>query len=415
MRGGRAAGVALGAVVSGFDVHGHDFGVFAEGGGCGDVVGVVEVEGEGLAVGEGDDHAMREALCAVGEAFADLDGGDDGDGLLEVAEALDVLLDAFGGYIGVELEPDHVLDGHRGVPFGVVFVALLFITDSRTLSKLLWRRRRAFRRDAGCIGPDLSLFLWSLLRHGDWMDARPAHLTPTLVLAAITSEVEPLADRLGLTAAREGLGSEAFFYFYGGEGVSIAVTGVGAERAERVAEAAWRVVRPRRVIITGFAGSVHSAYGVGDVIEPAEVCEPAGRTFRPTAGFEPAGRLLTTDGVVASVEAKRRLREGHGADAVDMESAALAAWCERKGVAWTCIRAMSDGAEESLPAFVEKLTAASGEPDVWAAMVYVMTRPWALPGLIRLGVNASRASAAIAERVGDRVEGRVGGRGGEGA
>lgn len=227
----------------------------------------------------------------------------------------------------------------------------------------------------------------------------PAPLSPTLVLAAITSEIEPLAARLGLTASRENLGEGEEFYFYAGEKAAIAVTGVGAERAERVADAAWQLTKPARVVITGFAGAANPAYQVGDLIEPAEIQTPSGSTFRPTAAVDPAGRLITTDHIVSSVAAKARLRQAHGADAVDMESAALAAWCERKGVPWSCVRAISDRADEALPAFVEKLTRPTGEPDVYAAFLYALTRPWTVPTLVRLGAGASHAAAALETRL----------------
>ncbi len=49
---------------------------------------------------------------------------------------------------------------------------------------------------------------------------------------------------------------------------------------------------------------------------------------------------------MASADKAQELRESLKADAVDMESAAVAQVCQMNGVPWVIVRAISDSAEE---------------------------------------------------------------------
>lgn len=226
-------------------------------------------------------------------------------------------------------------------------------------------------------------------------------LSSTLILAAITSEVHALVRRLKLSPARRARGDDppGPIVFTGPSAV-VAVTGIGAARAQRAAETLCRMVQPDRVIITGFAGATDPALTVGDVIEPATLIRAGVRgVYHPSAATRPHGRLLTCDHLVSSVAEKARLRTTHGADAVDMESAALAAWCDQQRLSWTCVRAISDAASDALPPFATKLTRPDGRPNLYNAMACGIMNPRSVPRLIRLGRGARRAAAALADRL----------------
>lgn len=232
----------------------------------------------------------------------------------------------------------------------------------------------------------------------------------TLVLAAVTGEVEPLVRQFKLRRSHNRLADAEGAIVYHQPNLTVAVTGMGAERACHVAEAARQQHPPSRVIITGFAGAADPALNVGEIIQPAVLRHLAAdteavATCTPTAAtrVEPLGCLLTCDHLVATPAEKARLRAEHAADAVDMESAALAAWCDAHDLPWTCIRAISDTADEALPPFVERLTRPNGQPDVFAAGLYVLTRPWKVPPLIRLGRAAATAAQALANRLRDEL------------
>lgn len=200
---------------------------------------------------------------------------------------------------------------------------------------------------------------------------------------------------------------------YHSEAVTVAVTGMGAARAARMAEAVAERHPPGRVIISGFAGATHPGLAVAEVIEPRGLVRQAtGELFTPSdaeggvgdvaegaAADSRRGRLMTCDTLLSTPRQKAALHERHGVDAVDMESAALAAWCERRGLRWRCIRVISDAADQALPAFVEGFTRADGRPDLYAAARYSFMRPWVVPTLIRLARDTAAAAATLADRL----------------
>jgi hypothetical protein len=83
--------------------------------------------------------------------------------------------------------------------------------------------------------------------------------------------------------------------------------------------------------------------------------------------------------------------------AIDMETAAVAAVCERRGRPWSVFRALSDRAGDPLVgADVLALAGEDGEPDLAAVFRFLLRRPWRLPLLVRLGRDSSRATRAAA-------------------
>src|SRR5256885_33339 len=78
------------------------------------------------------------------------------------------------------------------------------------------------------------------------------------------------------------------------------------------------------------------------------------------------------------------------------ETAAIAAVCERRGVRWSAVRSISDLVGVT-PGDVIGLANADGTPNIAASMRYLVTKPWRIPKLVRLGVDSQRAARAAAE------------------
>ncbi|MEX2672899.1 MAG: hypothetical protein WD294_12415 [Phycisphaeraceae bacterium] len=232
--------------------------------------------------------------------------------------------------------------------------------------------------------------------------------TVTLIVCAVTSEIAPLVRRLRLVRAR---GRHGAIVYEGDRGASgriiVAVTGMGTERAVAATTSLCAITPPKRVIIAGFAGATDPALSVGDVLEPTDLMrQSTGAIYHPTAPSQsPAGRLVTCETLVGEIADKTRLRAETGADAVDMESAAIAGWFDEHGVPWTCIRAVSDAADEALPAFALALTRPDGRPDLAAAARYAITHPRSIGPLMRLGRHARVAGHALAEALTRAIDG----------
>ena len=134
----------------------------------------------------------------------------------------------------------------------------------------------------------------------------------------------------------------------GSPGLPVAVCGVGPART-RAAVARAREGGARAVVMAGFCGALAPGLGPGDLVVATEV-RADGRTFSPPGAAEllealaaqgvparPAVLASSSRPVLAG--ARRRLAAG-GADAVDMESGALA---EAAGeLPWAVLRAVLD-------------------------------------------------------------------------
>ncbi len=181
---------------------------------------------------------------------------------------------------------------------------------------------------------------------------------------------------------------------------------MGGGRAEGAAAAAQRLVEGgvAGLISFGLAGGLDPALLPGMVLAPAAVLLDAERwdgdeALRRRLGGATPGALYGGGEVVASAAAKAALFARTGAVAVDLESAAVARAARRHGLPFAVLRAVCDGAGRDLPrAALVALNDAGrigGLRVAWAAA----TRPWELPGLIRLGGDAARARHALVTRV----------------
>ncbi len=200
------------------------------------------------------------------------------------------------------------------------------------------------------------------------------------VLAAMPSELKPFTQRQGSLDVVTG------------------VTGIGTKRARRTAERLLDANAVDRLIMIGVAGGL-AGTAIGDVIVPETVIDHAsGREVHPEpiGGHRAQGKILTTDellidpAVVAGLEAR-------GIVALDMETAAVGAVCEDRGVPWSAFRAISDRSVDRLvDDAVFKMAKPDGTPDLLAVARYVIPRPWKLPGLMRLGRDLNIATRAAA-------------------
>jgi adenosylhomocysteine nucleosidase len=223
-----------------------------------------------------------------------------------------------------------------------------------------------------------------------------------VVLAPMPSELRPIVRRLGLT--RTGGPDSEHTGKVGTTEVRAVHTGMGTAKAAAATEAALAVGGVDRVVVCGIAGAVDPRLAIGEVLAPEVVRDHAsGATFRPTP-WDPAaarrGTLCTTDELIVQPDRVERLRS-EGVIALDMETAAVAAVCERHGVPWSVIRVISDRAYDgSVDPAIMTLTDADGRPDLKGLLRYLGPRPWRIAKLAKLAkgstLAADTAAAALA-------------------
>ena len=76
-------------------------------------------------------------------------------------------------------------------------------------------------------------------------------------------------------------------------------------------------------------------------------------------------------------------------------TAAVAAVCEARGVQWSAVRSISDLVGVT-PGDVIGLANPDGTPNVGASIKYLLTKPWRIPKLVRLGLDSTRAAKGAA-------------------
>ncbi len=115
--------------------------------------------------------------------------------------------------------------------------------------------------------------------------------------------------------------------------------GIGAEAARRAAEAVMEIYTPNVIFSAGFAGALDPGLKVADIVRPRRVIN-AGDGSSVNLGRGEG--VLVSFGSVANPEQKSKLRDSFGAQAVDMEAAAVARAAEARGVEFATVKAISD-------------------------------------------------------------------------
>jgi nucleoside phosphorylase len=190
-----------------------------------------------------------------------------------------------------------------------------------------------------------------------------------------------------------------------GSPVLLAANGPGKQNALAALEQICAARTVAAVVSTGFAGGLAPELCVGDVFLAETVLEFGAAveySVRLPECAVPAsrGRLLTVDTVAQDAAAKARLRE-LGADAVDMEAAALARGAQARRLPFYCVRAISDDARTSFEVDFNAARRADGTFSGWriAAQAGLSRRRWRhLLDLKRAGEQASRTLATVFER-----------------
>jgi adenosylhomocysteine nucleosidase len=230
------------------------------------------------------------------------------------------------------------------------------------------------------------------------------HDSEVVVLAAMTRELRPLVRALRMRSELVG-GLPA----WRASGVVAAAVGIGPQRAGAGATQVLDEIRARRVLVVGVAGALDPALRVGDVVRPEAVVDvrtarvlvvPPSNAARSRALR--GGVLVTVDRVFLGGDGQPFGASGpplpDGATAVDMETAAIAAVAEARGVGWDALRAISDVAGTLTPD-VAALLSPDGRVRLGAVLRLVLRRPEVARRLFRLGVDTNRALKAATHAV----------------
>lgn len=208
------------------------------------------------------------------------------------------------------------------------------------------------------------------------------------IFCAIEEEIRPLVKPWERRALKVGARSLPSFQ---GPGCLAVCVGMGAEAGRCAAEAALQEWRPELMVSAGFAGALTEDLRVGDLIRPAAVVDGAsGRRFEIPGG---KGTLVSS-AQVAGPQQKRDLAARFGAQAVDMESAAVAQVAAAHAVRFMAVKAISDELDFPLPDF-SLFADCAGQLHRGRVAAFALLRPWLWPRMARLSANCRIAAQEL--------------------
>jgi nucleoside phosphorylase len=182
------------------------------------------------------------------------------------------------------------------------------------------------------------------------------------------------------------------FIFFHLDEMIIVCGGIGTEAARRAAEAVIALYHPMLLLSVGFAGALDATLQGGDIFSPGIVIDA-----RDGSRFEIDGGkgLLVTFMEVASSQQKATLSQAYGAQAVDMEAAAVATAARAHGLQFSATKVISDGLDFEMPQMA-RFIGSQGEFRTASFALFVALRPWLWQRVAILARNSHKAATRLA-------------------
>ena len=187
-------------------------------------------------------------------------------------------------------------------------------------------------------------------------------------------------------------------------GDDVTVVCGGGDQARLAADLARLAPKAAAIVSFGVAGGLDPSLKPGALAVAAGVVTTEGERYPsdPEWALRLAGRLAApttvfaaVDVPIADVAGKAALHAATGAALVDMESHLAARAAQHAGLPFAALRAVTDPADRSLPHAATVGMRADGRVDLPAILASLARQPGQLPGLIRTGLDARKAFAAL--------------------
>jgi adenosylhomocysteine nucleosidase len=218
-------------------------------------------------------------------------------------------------------------------------------------------------------------------------------------ICAMPMELSPLVKKLSLNKTEMG-GVAVHTGMLGDRTVVAIVTGMGTKLATEATERLLDAVPVERVVVVGITGAVENETPIGTLILPEVVVNSAtGAEYRPEPLGEgaPNGTMWTGDELLIDPDVLADLRS-KGVVSLDMETAAIAESCERRGIPWSVFRVISDRASDgTVDEEVFHLSNQDGTPNGRAVARYFLKHPGRIPQMVRLAKGAKLATKTAAD------------------
>ena len=178
-------------------------------------------------------------------------------------------------------------------------------------------------------------------------------------------------------------------------GVFTVIVGIGRQNAEKSVRSFLASNSPELVLTCGFAGGLNPDLKLGDVIFELSTLNIQLSTRLLAAGAKSA-KIFCADRIATTVAEKKALRAETGADAVEMESAAIHAVCAERGIPCVTVRVISDTADEDLPLDFNALAKADKRIDFGKLFLAIAKSPGKIGALMALQKKTRLAAERLA-------------------
>lgn len=227
----------------------------------------------------------------------------------------------------------------------------------------------------------------------------PEKSSPIAFICAMPMELSPLVKKLSLSQT-EVNGVTVHRGTLDGRDVVAIVTGMGTKLATEAMERLLDATPVDRVVVVGITGAVENETPIGTLILPEVVVNSAtGTEYRPEqlSDATPHGKMWTGDVLLTDPDVIADLR-ARGVVSLDMETAAIAESCERRGIPWSVFRVISDRATDgNIDEEVFRLSNQDGTPNGRAVAAYFAKHPGRIPKMAKLAKGAKLATKSAAD------------------
>jgi adenosylhomocysteine nucleosidase len=191
---------------------------------------------------------------------------------------------------------------------------------------------------------------------------------------------------------------------FGGRSWILVANGPGPGLAARAVEAGGGFAEPGAVVSLGYCGGLDPALALYSILAGSRVV--AGGHSREcsmpvTQRAFVSGTIVSLDRVVTTPEEKLCLRED-GGDGVEMEAAAVGAWAAQRGVPFSCVKIVTDRADEGFAVDMNKMRDPAGRFSRSRLTARAMRSPvCVMPELIRLAQRSREAAELLGDFLAD--------------
>jgi nucleoside phosphorylase len=186
-----------------------------------------------------------------------------------------------------------------------------------------------------------------------------------------------------------------------GEQVVVVANGPGPKLAGAAVDVVKEHQNVGALISIGFCGGLQPSLRACDIFVATEVVGVMPALVPASQKCFKSGKLLSVDSVVSTAVEKARLGEA-GADAVEMEAAAVGGRAKQYNIPFYAVRVVTDTCDEDFPLDFNRMRSRDGRFSRARILAAALRRPGVVfPELIKLNKRTKRAAQALGDFLAD--------------